>query len=797
MTRRIFGAHWALFTVLCLAATVALAIPAQAEEAASGLYIVLFQEAPLATYSGEIAGLPATNPRTLGTPKLDARSAESRAYLAFLEQVQREYLDDMEFALARQLEVTFYYRAAGNGVAVTMNPAEAALVAKLPGITMVRPDRDLPVDTDRGPSWIGAPAIWNGTATGASAGNKGEGVIVGVIDTGANMNHPSFSDTPADGYVYTNPNGAGTFGGWCDPVNANFNASYGCNNKLISGWDFVEATPAGAGESDGPDDDNGHGSHTGSTAAGNTLSGPFISGVAPHATVIVYDSCYTNAMGQGLCPFTATSAAVNQAILDGVDVINYSIGGGTQPWLGDIDTFFLNAVNAGIYVAASAGNSGPGANTTGHIGPWVATVANATHDRVDTQVDLVNMSGGGAPPVDITGSSMTDAYGPTAIVYAGNFVNGDPNPEQCLNPFPAGTWTSGEIVVCDRGALARVLKGQNVFVGGAGGFVLANVAGSGAPVADAHILPAIHVSETDGNAIRAWLAGGAGHMATLTQAVTLVNPANGDILNASSSRGPSGIDVIKPDLAAPGTSILAAVNVNSVPGYVGPAFSLFSGTSMSSPHTAGSAALVRGEHPTWTPSQIKSALMLTASSAMFKEDGVTPADPHDMGSGRVDLNKAAEVGFILDETFANYQAANPATGGDPATLNIASLANTNCTQCSWTRVIEGNSTALEGIPGPITWTVTANVPAGLDISFNQSNFTLGHGATTNIGITATVTSGLALGVWAYGEIIFTPDNPAVPVAKMPLAIIPTGLGNEVFDDGFESGNTSVWDVTVP
>ncbi len=791
MTRKFFGATWAPLTILCLATLLVLAVPAQAEDATSGLYIILFAEAPLARYSGEIVGLPATNPRTLGTSKLDARSAESRAYLAYLDQVQREHLDEIETVLARQVEVTFSYRAAGNGVAVAMSADEAALVANLRGVITVRPDRDYPVDTDRGPTWIGAPAIWNGTATGGAAGNKGEGIIVGVIDTGINMNHPSFSDTPADGYTYVNPNGAGNFIGWCDPTNPNFNASFACNDKLIGGWDYVEATPAGAGESDGPEDDNGHGSHTSSTSGGNTLNGPFISGVAPHASIIMYDCCYTNAQGQGLCPFAATSMGVDQAILDGVDVINYSIGGGTQPWAGDIDTFFLNAVNAGTYVAASAGNNGPGAGTTGHIGPWVGTVANATHDRVDTQVNLVNMSGGVAPPADITGSSMTDAYGPAPIVYAGNFANGDPNPEQCLNPFPAGTWTNGEIVVCDRGALARVMKGQNVFVGGAGGFVLANVAGSPAPVADPHILPAIHVTQTDGDAIKAWLASGSGHMATLTQAVTITNPAQGDILNASSSRGPSGIDVIKPDLAAPGTSILAAVNVNSIPGYIGPAFALFSGTSMSSPHTAGSAALVQKVHPTWTPSQVKSALMLTANSTMLKENGVTPADPHDMGAGRVDLNKAAEVGFVLDETFANYQAANPGTGGDPATLNIASMANTNCTLCSWTRTIEGNA------PGTVNWTVTATGPANLDISISPATFALANGATRNVKVTATVAAGLPLGIWAYGEVIFTPDNPAVPVSRMPLAIIPTGLGNEIFMDGFESGDTSMWTSVTP
>jgi subtilisin family serine protease len=791
MTRKISPAISALLIAAGALVLLVAALPAQAEESATGLYIVLFDEAPLASYEGDVAGLPATSPRATGAAKLDARSAESRAYLAFLEQVQREHLDLMESALARSIDVVFSYRAAGNGVAVAMDAQEAALVAQLPGVARVRPDQLYPLDTDRGPTWIGAPAIWNGTATGGTGGTKGEGIVIGDIDTGINMHHPSYSDTPADGYTYTNRNGSGNFEGWCDPGNPNFSASYACNDKLIGAWDFVEAVP-GIVEADGPEDDNGHGSHTSSTAGGNTLDGPFISGVAPHASIIMYDACYTNAQGQGLCPGAATSAAIDQATMDGVDVINYSIGGGTSPWAGDSDTFFLNAVNAGVYVAASAGNSGPGANTTGHIGPWVGTVANATHDRVDNQVDVAGMSGGTSPPADITGSSMTDAYGPAPIVYAGDYSNGDVDPEQCLNPFPPGTWTNGEIVVCDRGTIARVLKGQNVADGGAGGMVLANITGgTQTVVADPHIIPASHVATADGDAIRTWLASGSGHMASLTQSVLILNPAQADVLNASSSRGPSGLDIIKPDLAAPGTNILAAVNANAVAGYSGPAFALFTGTSMSSPHTAGSAALVRAVHPTWTPSQIKSALMLTADTDMRKENGVTAADPHDMGSGRVDLNLAAEVGFVLDETHANYLAANPGAGGDPATLNIASMANRDCTLCTWTRVLEGTA------PGTIDWTVTVNTPAGLDLTANPSSFSLANGATQSVTVRAVVQAGLTLNQWAFAEVIFTPNDPSVPIAKMPVAIIPTGLGNEIFTDGFESGNISAWTTSVP
>src|SRR5690606_11500707 len=198
-----------------------------------------------------------------------------------------------------------------------------------------------------------------------------------------------------------------------------------------------------------------------------------------------------------------------------------------------------------------------------------------------------------------------------------------------------------------------------------------------------------------------------------------------------SSRGPvnSLPDLIKPDVTAPGVDIFAA--------YANPSdFNFVSGTSMSSPHNAGAAALMMALYPDWTPAEIQSAMMSTAlTSGVLKEDGVTPATPFDMGSGRVDLSVAALAGLVLDETKANYQAANPNTGGDPKTLNTASMGNSACaTSCSWTRTFGSTLDAAQ------EYDVSVTMPAGFTATVTPNNFKIPAGGSQDVTVTVNVTS---------------------------------------------------------
>jgi subtilisin family serine protease len=683
----------------------------------------------------------------------------------------------MAAALGRSVAAQFTYRYAFNGFAAGLSESEANVVAGLPGVADVQPNFTREIVTDVGPQWIGAPAVWAGTA-GPSA-TKGEGVVVGVIDTGVNHDHPSFADVGGDGFNHTNPRGH--FFGLCDPVTG----LPFCNDKLIGVYDFTGTSP---------NDDNGHGSHTASTAAGNahsaTINAPTtsltrdISGVAPHANLITYKAC----LAIGSCVGVSLVAAIDQATADGVDVINYSIGGGpNNPWNDADSEAFLSARDAGVFVSASAGNSGPGPETVGSPAnsPWLMSIGASTHNRKFVN-SLVNMSGGAtAAPADISGKSFTAGYGPATIVYAGDY--GD---RLCGAPFAPGTF-DGEIVICDRGVNPRVEKGRNVKVGGAGGMVLANSAAEGeSTVADPHELPAVHIGFADGQTLKAWVAEGSGHTGTIAGTTTDLAESNGDIMAGFSSRGPNKPvpSVIKPDVTAPGVDVLAAFNTTNPA--APPEYGVISGTSMSSPHSAGAAALVRALHPDWTPAEVQSAIMTTGkTTGVRKEDGTTAADPFDMGAGRVDLTQAGRAGLVLNETTANYLAADPSQGGNPASLNIASLGNADCVGvCTWTRTVEN------ALASKATWSVTTSAPSGVELRVKPKRFTLAPGDTVTLTVTADVASALQ-GKWQFGQV--TLSTRSAPAAHLPVAVLPGGTAQPVSIETTGTSGTHTVAVTTP
>ncbi len=337
------------------------------------IYMVRLADPALAAYTGGINSLKATSPQVTGERKLNVKSVAAQAYMAYLADKHAQGIAVAEQALKRSLKVVYQYYTANNGFAAYLTPAEAAIVAKLPGVVYVERDAESQLQTDVGPQWIGADTIWDGSATGTAT--KGEGVIVGVIDTGINHDSPSFAAVGGDGYHVTNPWGSGVYVGYC-VANPGF-----CNDKLIGAWGFPSVNGGN------PEDADGHGSHTASTAAGNVVTATLtstsgavftrtISGVAPHANVIMYAACCTN---------SALAAAIDQIISDTVDVVNYSIGStsGSDPWSQFDSVGFLNARNAGIFVANSAGNSGPGVATLGSPAgaPWLTAVAASTANR--------------------------------------------------------------------------------------------------------------------------------------------------------------------------------------------------------------------------------------------------------------------------------------------------------------------------------------------------------------------------------------------------------------------------------
>jgi subtilisin family serine protease len=756
-----------LGVIFCLLASVAPASsapPAGKQRAGAvkrsgrAAYIVQLAEPPLARYRGGVPGLPATNPRSRGERKLDSQSPDSRRYTAHLLARQQQALAATGQALGRDVAALHRYTQAFNGFALELTAAEAQALARLPGVAGVTPSRELRPLTDAGPSWIGAPGIWDGTATGGLPGTKGEGILVGMIDTGINLDHPSFADLGGDGYDHTNPRGTGNYVGWCDPANPDYDPALPCNDKLIGVWSYPDS-------GNDPEDDYGHGSHTAGTVAGNHTTLDYaaglprqVSGVAPHANLISYDVCVFS------CPYSALLAGIDQAVADGVDVINFSIGGWVfeDPWDDVLAAAFLGAREAGVFVAASAGNSGPYSSSIGTpaFAPWLLTVGAATHDRA-TASSLAGLSGGDTtPPADLAGKGLTGGYGPAAIVHAGDFGNA-----YCDSAFAAGTF-NGQIVVCDAYYSDPQYMGQNVLAGGAGGLVVANLYSWLGVFESGNVLPAVHIDSLKADQLRAWLASGTGHAGSITGFSFVSDPAAADVLAYFSSRGPNPIvsDVIKPDLIGPGVNVLAATKDPGLSARL-------SGTSMSSPHAAGAAALLIALHPSWTPAEVQSALMTTAQTAGLKrEDGTTPAtSPFDVGAGRVDLGVAARAGLVLDVTSAAFEAADPELGGDPATLNLASLAE-SClpdSACSWTRTVRSTLAA------PSEWTASATLPAGMSLTVTPSSFSLAPGATQALQIS--VANDAALSGWQTGSVRLSESAELAPEAHLPLAVRWVGL----------------------
>jgi subtilisin family serine protease len=739
-------------------------------------FVIVLQDAPLAGFAGgqppgvtlfdDPRQFEATSPAVTGARKLDLRSVQSRAYLAYLDQARGAFELDAAVLLGRSLRPVRIYRTALNGVAADLTPAEAAALAKSPYVKSVSRDRRQRLDTDAGPEWIGAAEIWNGGS--GFPDNKGEGVVVGVIDSGINWDHPSFADPGSDGYSYGNPFGS--------PLGLCSDPEVKCNDKLVGVYDFVEDDPDTevVEENTKGKDNSGHGSHVASTAAGNVLNvklngsiDTVLSGVAPHANIVAYRVCYIGDPPDpegGGCMGSAILAAIDQAVEDGVDVINYSIGTSAfNPWApGEIPMAYLNARNAGIFVVTSAGNDGPNAGTMGSPAnaPWVSAAGNGSSNRIFASM-VQNLSGGSTtPPGNLVGASLTAGLSTHKIVYAGDYgfplcgtgeaelastcssSTGASNPWSGQHPF------NGEIVVCDRGTYGRVEKGKNLLLAGAGGYILANTELDGESiVADDHCLPASHIGEQDGDTLRNWLAGGSNHMGSISGFTLFKDDKYGDLVNSSSARGPNPPpvqDILKPNMIAPGTSILAASDQGSQ-------FLTLSGTSMASPHIAGAAALVRAVHPDWSVAQIASSLETTSTAALARDaaDG-EPATPHVRGSGRPQLGEAVNAGLYLDVSDAQFKSANPTLGGKPKNLNLSGLVDAACQgSCAFSRTVKDQM-------GGGNWTASAaHFPAGVAVSIAPASFSLANHGTQALNISIDLGSSAIVGEWVYGEIVLS------------------------------------------
>ncbi len=702
--------------------------------------IVKFDAASVASAASEPAaiGLAGNSLR-----QLNVRSAASGRQFELLAGKRRTFATAAARSVPRARIVHDLSVVVG-GVSVIVPENEIEALRRLPGVQRVYRDQLLKLDTDTTPKFIGAPPVWSNGNEG-----RGAGVVVGILDSGAWPEHGSFSDPDPNGAAFPAPPATWN-GAPCEFGSAvTGDAAFTCNNKLIGARRFMATYDAVLGllptEFPSVRDDNGHGTHTATTSAGNnnvptTLLGVSrgkVSGIAPRAHVAIYKVC-----GDSGCYSSDSAAAVQQAIIDGVNVINFSISGGGQPYSDPVSLAFLDAYNAGVFVAASAGNSGPGADTVAHREPWVTTVAASTEARQFVSDLQVKASNGTI--FRASGASVTKGISaPTGIVDAAAAPYNDP---LCMNGTPDNAF-AGQVVLCQRGNNARVEKSFNVQQRGGVGMILYNLTPLGT-VTDNHFVPSVHLESTDGTKLLAFLAANTGETATLTNSKAVAG--KGDVMASFSSRGGPGQDlgISKPDVTAPGVQVLAGhtpMPATPLGGPQGELFQAISGTSMSSPHVAGAAALLKGMHPDWSPGQIKSALMLTATDSVVKEDGKTKSTPFDRGSGRIHVADSDNPGISISASAqdfidlqGNLSEANYPSLYVPAHPGIVTVTRTVHSELlssrKWTAALSGPFPGVKVTVTPAQFTLPAGGDVELSITVDASAVPIGEVRHGNISL---------------------------------------------------------------
>ncbi|XP_062209647.1 subtilisin-like protease 4 [Phragmites australis] len=539
------------------------------------------------------------------------------------------------------------------GFAARLTEEEAERLRNREGCLRLYPEEFLPLATTHSPGFLGLHLGKDGFW---SRSGFGRGVVIGLLDTGIMPSHPSFGDAGL-------PPPPKKWKGTCEFKAI---AGGGCNNKVIGARAFGSAAINSTAP---PVDDAGHGTHTASTAAGNFVENADVrgnahgtaSGMAPHAHLAIYKVC-----ARSRCSIMDIVAGLDAAVKDGVDVLSFSISAtdGAQFNYDLIAIATFKAMEHGIFVSAAAGNGGPTAGTITNGAPWMLTVAAGTMDReIRTTVRLGNGQ-------EFDGESLYQPRNNTAgrqlpLVFPGH--NGDPDARDCSSLVEAEV--SGKVVLCEsRSITEHVEQGQTVSAYGGAGMILMNKAAEGyTTFADAHVLPASHVSYAAGSKIASYIKSTAKPTATITCRGTVMGSSPAPSVAFFSSRGPNKASpgILKPDITGPGMNILAAWAPNELhPEFADDVrlpFFMESGTSMSTPHLSGIAAIIKSLHPTWSPAAIKSAIMTSANTAdhagvPIKDEQYRRASFYAMGAGYVNPSRAVDPGLVYDLNTNDYIA---------------------------------------------------------------------------------------------------------------------------------------------
>ena len=793
------------------------------------VYIVQMREPPAAQFQSKMRGAPAVQAVQKGPRiRFDKTNPAVASYAERLVASQQALLE----RTAPDAEKIYSYRFGLNGFAARMTAAQAQKLEASPEVLRVWEDEIRPLATNFSPGFLELFDADKGLR--GPEGLDGDGIVIGFIDSGIYPEHPALADTEeADRPSACRSTWAdATFlGRWLcrrfdklpdelvfdPPENWNGTCEAGerfeesnCNNKLIGARYFIggaeNSGPIDTGEFRSARDVDGHGTHTATTAAGvkveasifGTLIGS-IEGIAPRARVAVYKACWLRPGDvRASCNTSDLANAIDAAVADGVDIINYSVGSSMLEVTAPDDIALMNATKAGVLAVVAAGNDGPVQGTVGSPagGPWAITVGASSREG-ETSVEAMQIT---EPP------SIADKYAVREANFTPPLRDFDPIEAALIladdDDDAGGSGTSADaceslvnatevdanIAFIERGGCDFDVKIRNAEDAGAVAAIIYSIAGD--PIVmngDASLvnIPAVMIGQADGNLIVAEINAGNAVTAVLDKGLLLTEAETGNVMATFSSRGPGPVrGIIKPDVTAPGINILAGFTPETANSMPDESFAYLSGTSMSVPHVAGVAALLMQAKPAWGPSTVKSALMTAARQDVTQSDSVGTANPFDFGAGHIVPNDSLNPGLVYDVSDDEFDAfacgtespavpdtrcdelENAGISFDAEDLNqpsigIARLANTRTVSRRVTNVSDESQTFAAAI----------SAPPGIQVSVSPSSLSLGPGQTATYDVTFVYESG-PLDLWRYGSLTWSSNDHSV---RSSIAIRPVSL----------------------
>lgn len=730
--------------------------PSATRAVGPGVYIVTLADPPAAVYDGGTPGYRAT--RAKNGSRFDVERPAVAAYSQLLRTEQ-----DRLLSLIGGAEALYQMTTAVNGFVARLDSGQVKALRSHPDVTLVERSTKQHLNTVDSPEFLGAERAW---ASRGGPDSAGDGMVIGLVDSGIWPENPSFAGLPASSAQISRQlpgfHGACQQGQDWSPED--------CNEKVVAARYFVTAFGRGnvaASGSLSPRDGSGHGSHTASAAAGNDgvrveVSGQRFgtaSGLAPAARIAVYKACWTapDPEDDG-CATADAVAAIDQAVADGVDVLNYPISGRPGTITDSVQRAFLNAASGGVFVAAAAGNNGPRSSGVAHAAPWVTTVAASTHRRMQGAVRLPD-------GIEHVGTMVSDDTVKRAPIVLGAEAASAPGGRDAARTCEPGSLdpaaVQDHIVVCDRGGTSRLDKSAAVALAGGAAMVLANVGRDGEE-ADLHSVPTVHLGARAARELKAYIRErrASGRAATASLDPSGSAPTAIPAVAQFSSRGPTqarGGDLLKPDLTAPGVGVLAATAPTSSTSAL---WNLSSGTSTSSAHVAGLAAFIAGVKPRWSPGRIKSAMMTTALP--LADD----AGPMAAGAGQVNPRRFLRPALVYDAAAADWAdlLAGRVRARDlnQPSVSVGSLAGRTTLTREVTNVSGRRQTFQARVSGLEGVSVTV-APAATTLRPNESE---------RFEVRIVANEGISTGSWIGGALTWK-GSATGSRTRIPLAVRPS------------------------